>query len=546
MTCLTNGGAPEPHSHECPASRKGQEMTKDELHMAHGDHWSGLMPAAQLLQNHMKTILAGSKVWRKVRTQVTTESLYEATANVFSLAYGDGGVRIFSILVHNAEDNCNDLVTSYPVCAGKPVEVRVNRVLEWDNQIEATVFCSAGEFEFAFFATDYYCNKDKYVAGQTIVVDLAALAMDAEAADRSMTLEGKEAEELLAKIGEAPRYDDNGNVEPVTINLANMVAFFNDDSQNPDAAEFQSPVVDVKDAGSLLGVDFFRAMITICNQDEQNVAVPLYFRKNFVPDVKSGDPIMGRLWLSGSVAGQHGGCTDDVDDDSCLGKMLADFDYYMHNDCNFEEFDNIMFVINDKLRLLKVRDGYELDAFKCGGNLGCFMQPYCCKKGSKIRYDPSAGVAYDDSMYIQGMIGLGEIFNLPDVLTYFSVPFTKEGIMQAWLLHRLTDFMPRGWHARYGSKSFIAEDGDAECIFSHDNSDAEEIRVREQIQKLDQASLLPHISIYGDKATLECAYWNNWRGLVKMSVPVSKSGSTVVFGQSQEEVLVAYKGGIRF
>ena len=199
-------------------------------------------------------------------------------------------------------------MSTYPVTKGKSYYVIIDKVIEWDNQIEATVYCSIGEFEFAFFATDYYCNKELYITGNKIAVDLSALGLNIEEGQRGFQFEGQQAIDWLAKIGKEPTYDNDGNVEPIKFSMENLVAFFNKNSKWPDEAEFQSPAEDLN-ALSILDIDFFKTDVKICRRETDDgeliVSIPLYFRKEFLPTVQKGDPIRGWLWISGSITGEH-------------------------------------------------------------------------------------------------------------------------------------------------------------------------------------------------------------------------------------------------
>lgn len=520
----------------------------DELYMNHGNHIDAIVPADELIQNYLGDIIKVSKFWKKARTQVTSEDMYEEVTDVFSLAFGEGNMKLLTTIAYNKQNNTNMFMSIYPVCEGVPIEVKIDKVIEWDNQVEATVCCSVGEIEFAFFAVDYYCNKRKYRMGQTLTIDLATLAMSAKEAQRSFSFEGQQAIDWLAKSGQTATYDENGNVEAVRFNLENMVAFLNTDSKCPDEAEFQSPVGPIETA-SILGVDFFKTMILIgrrnTEEGELSVSVPLYFRQDSFPEVKEDDPLSGWLWVTGSITGQHEPDETDSEEESAnrLGKMAAEFETFME-DCEFDNFYNIMFVL-DKLPLLEIRDGYELDAFQKGDSLGSRFQAYCCKAGSEVRYVPSEGVTFDDSMYIQGTIGFDEAESVPDYMSYFHVPFTEEGIMQAWLLRNLTDFMPLGWHACYSSKTFVFETSRIEDMFNPENT-SDRMKVSEQVLALDLESLLPNVTITDNHAVLEYTYWNDWRGLVKITLDVEQNGDTIKFGEPDDEVLVAYKSGIRF
>ena len=520
----------------------------DELYMNHGDHLDAMLPSRLSTQDLLKEIIQKSDFWRNARTQVTTEDMYEEQTDVFSLAFGKGDMKLLSTIAHSRRDNTNTFMTIYPFCKGVPVEVKIDKVKEWDNQVEATICCSVGEIEFAFFAVDYYCNKRKYMIGQTIAIDLAALAMKVQEARRSFCFEGQQAIDWLAKTGQEPTYDNNGNVEPVRFSMENLVAFLNTDPKCPDESEFQSPVGPIEKV-SALGVDFFKTMITIGRRNTGNgelkISVPLYFRQAFFPEVKEDDPVSGWLWLTGSIAGQHEQVRDYAEDenDNRLGKMAADFETSI-DEFNFKCFNNIMFVL-DELPLLKIREGYELDAFKKGNSLGSRYQAYCCKAGSTMQYIPSDGAEYDDSMYIHGTISYEEAETIPDYMPYFKVPFTQEGIMQAWLLRNLTDFMPLGWHSCYGSKTFVFETNRIEDMFSPENT-SYRMKVSDQVMALNLEALLPKVTISGNHATLEYAYWNDWRGLVKTTIDVEKNGESIRFGEPKDEVLVAYKSELRF
>lgn len=521
---------------------------EDELYMNHGDHLDAIMPATVLVKDYLVDIINKSALWKRTRTQVTTEDMYEEKTDVFSLALGAGSMKMLTTLAYNKKENNNTFISIYPVCKGVPVVVRIDKVIEWDNQLEATICCSTGEIEFSFFAVDYYCNKCKYVVGQSLTIDLAALAMKAREAQRSFSFVGQQAIDWLAKLGRTPTYDEKGNVEPVRFGLENLVAFINKDSKCPDEAEFQSPAGPIGTA-SLLGIDFFKAMITIGRRDteagKQEVSVPLYFRQEFFPHIKENDPVSGWLWLTGSIAGLHeqGGEEETAADDNRLGKMAADFERFM-DEQNFRQFDNIMFVL-DKLPLLKIRDGFELDAFQEGDGLGASFQAYCCKAGSTIQYVPSEDRAYDDSMYITGKLCYSDAQGVPAPLPYFAVPFTEEGIMQAWLLQHLPDFMPRDWHAGYSAKTFVFETETIEDMFAPGNTN-ERMIVSEQVLALDLEALLPKVTITGRHASIEYAYWNNWCGLVKATESVEKVGNSVRFGKPQRNVLVEYTSSLRF
>ena len=163
-------------------------------------------------------------------------------------------------------------------------------------------------------------------------------------------------------------------------------------------------------------------------------------------------------------------------------------------------------------------------------------------------------IPYDDTQIIHGRIDWNEA-EVPPILPYFDVPFTEEGIMQAWLLDNLTDFMPKGWHSNYSAKDFVFDTERIESMFPEEVPEAnglsssltrDRVEVRDKLMAIDLKSLLPKVRINDDKAVFEYAYWNDWSGLIKATVEVEKDSNSVRFGNPKTEVLVEYECGIIF
>lgn len=524
---------------------------EEELYMNHGDHLDCIMSADSIMDKHLQAILKDSKYWKTTRSFVTTSEMYEEYTKVFSLMYGLGDVKLLVTIAASTEDDTDEFMSIYPIGKGQPTEVKIDKVIEWDNQIEATVFCSIGEFEFAFFAIDYYCNKHKYKVGETISVDLSALGMHVEEAQRSFQFEGQQAIDWLAKIGEKPKYDENGNIEPVKFSMEKLVAFLNTNLKCPDEAEFQSPAGEIETT-SILGIDFYKTTITVCRRYTDNgeleVSIPFYFRQDFFPTVQENDPIRGLLWVTGSVTGKHGEDESKSEEENKLAKIGDEFEEFM-NQCDFEEFYDLMFIL-PKLPLLNIRDGYELDAFQKGDSLGWIIQPYCHKEGALEYYNPTKVDSYNDALIIRGQIDWNDAEGVPPILPYFNVPFTEEGIMQAWLLDNLANYMPKGWHSLRRKKYFVYDTERIVSIISDKDSKTQKTlgqsNLRDELMALDLEALQPSVKITGDKAVLEYAYWNNWNGLVKSVVEVEKVGNSVKFGNPKYHVLIEYDCGIKF
>lgn len=221
---------------------------------------------------------------------------------------------------------------------------------------------------------------------------------------------------------------------------------------------------------------------------------------------------------------------------------------------DFSSSDNLMPIL-ENLPQLKIYEGYELDAFQKGDDTGWIFEPYCCKKGANIHYIPSEHGNYDDSLRIHGRIGWNDANSVPPALNYFDIPFTESGILQAWLLNNLTDFMPKGWHSNYSVRYYIFAPEELDNLFSENienansfsgNLKCHRLKVRDKVLSLDIDSLLPSVTKNCVKATIEYTYWNDWEGLVKVREKVYKYGDSVIFAAQEYDTLVEYSCRIMF
>ena len=529
----------------------------DELYQMHGNHLDSIMPADELINGHLQDIISQSEAWRTCHTTVTTEEQYERVAKVASMLYGHGPLQLLTLAAFPCYAKEGEFLSMYPMGKGVPVEVTIDQVMEWDNQAEATVMCHKGDFDFAFFATDYYCNRSRYQAGHTLTIDLAAIAMHMEQGQQGFEFTGQQAIDWLAKIGQAPTYDERGEVEPVRFNMSLLVAYLNHNPKCPDEAEFQSPIGKVETT-SLMHIDFCRTDITVSRSDDgaedgDGLKVPLYFRKDFLPEAKEGDAVMGNLWMTGCVNGAHDAPNADTYEAS-PADLAAEFALFMER-TSFDTFEDLMPVLA-RLPLLHIRQGYELDAFAQGDRYGWSFRPYCKQAGAPVDYDPEKHGAYTDSFNIDGMVSYEVAKGVPDALDYFKVPFTPQGIMQAWLMSHVADFMPRGWHANYGLNHYVFDKEAIDRLFPlYVDEDSvglqqgltyQRLKVRPEALKFDREALLPTIRLHGDFATLKLTYWNDWNGLVQEQTEVVRFGDSVVFKVPTTQVLLPYACSLRF
>lgn len=293
------------HSHTSAPPKNYKSWDKAyELYATHGDHHAPFVLDDEL-RAFVNEMMKDSKVCLTTDTSVNFDNNVTGETRVASLKYiGDpdiDDIGYLALVAYNPDEDTNEFISCYPYLQGVSVLVEIIEILEWENQLEATIKCkyssAEDEFEFHFFATDYYFNKDKYQIGSKIQIGLAASSGNVKEASRGFTFKGQKAVDFLVKIGRKPTYDKNGEIEPVKISTEKLIAFLPNDSKCPDMAEFQSPARELK-YDSFYGNSVNQCLIKLTQ--DTNLEVPLYFNDGFEP--KSGDPIMGWLWLTGRLS----------------------------------------------------------------------------------------------------------------------------------------------------------------------------------------------------------------------------------------------------
>jgi hypothetical protein len=123
-----------------------------------------------------------------------------------------------------------------------------------------------------------------------------------------------------------------------------------------------------------------------------------------------------------------------------------------------------------------------------------------------------------------------------DIWKYIHVPFSKEGIWQAFLLYEMWRMLPLHWHANYAEATYIL---DMDDLRSHTWDDS-------SLSK--HTDLLPHVNLNPEDSTaiIHYTYWSEWQGLVATKLPVSMDNGVLKWGKREEEVLIPYNCGIVF
>ena len=101
-------------------------------------------------------------------------------------------------------------------------------------------------------------------------------------------------------MGIEEEFDDNGRLIPITLSCENLVALLNHNKSFPDDAEFASPIEEIEST-TLLNQEFMKAKISICHEPEETY-IPLYFKKDLLPNAEKGMPVRGFLWMQGNIS----------------------------------------------------------------------------------------------------------------------------------------------------------------------------------------------------------------------------------------------------
>lgn len=139
--------------------------------------------------------------------------------------------------------------------------------------------------------------------------------------------------------------------------------------------------------------------------------------------------------------------------------------------------------------------------------------------------------------------------DFPISLSRLSIPFTTNGIWQAFLLNEATNlFLPLGWHYNYDRKNLITCTNMMKnlnnSLFS---SLPNECHTRKRIDEIALSdSYLPTVEITGDKAILNYYCWSDWGGLFKVEQRVRRKGKSVYFYRPKRKNVYKFSCGILF
>ena len=276
---------------------KEKGWKKPECYQGHGDHIDTIMDPEEFLEKHLPEVGTWT-FFDTAHTHITHNEYQDDEGDLLVVKTG-GDMGMIALMLNNAKAKRIDFVSTYPFHKGIHHNLTIKKVAEWDNQVEAVVYAETEEMPIAFYATDYYTNKKKYVPGAELDIELAASAYKIVEGESETVLDAETSAKMRSDMGIEPEYDKEGNILPMILCNEELVAYLPHNEEYPDDAEFASSIKSVEQV-SLFGIDFIKAEISICHEPEETY-VPLYFKKEYLPDAKKGTLVRGFLWMQGKI-----------------------------------------------------------------------------------------------------------------------------------------------------------------------------------------------------------------------------------------------------
>ena len=276
---------------------KEKGWKKPECYQGHGGHIHTIMEPEVFLEKYLPEVGTWT-FFDTAHTKITHDDYYDEEGDLLVVKTGRD-MGMVALMLNNEKAKRIDFVCTYPFHKGIPHKLKIRKVAEWDSQVEAVVYAETEEMSIAFFATDYYANKAKYVPGAELNIELAASAYNIVEGESETVLDAETSAKMRSDMGIEPEYDKDGHILPMILCNDELVAYLSHDEEFPDDAEFASPIKSVEQV-SLFGIDFIKAEISICHEPEETY-IPLYFKKEYLPNAKRGTLIRGFLWMQGKI-----------------------------------------------------------------------------------------------------------------------------------------------------------------------------------------------------------------------------------------------------
>ena len=164
---------------------------------------------------------------------------------------------------------------------------------------------------------------------------------------------------------------------------------------------------------------------------------------------------------------------------------------------------------------------------------------------------------YREGQFIVDTIPYSASETVPPLNLYIELDFTPIAIWEAAILLKASRlYLPHRWHGSYNRGLLVYDDTSlmTACngrVFI--DTSVKGYTWTGDSGPIDYQGFLgdnripPSVEVISEnKAIVNYCYWNNWEGLVRITLEATRSGMSIELSDIEREVLVEYKIGLRF
>lgn len=236
---------------------------------------------------------------------------------------------------------------------------------------------------------------------------------------------------------------------------------------------------------------------------------------------------------------------------------------------NLSEYENLNILLF-RLPDLKLDSNYVLDDFSSlrstNSVLFLYARPKSLPRPSEAEFDMSTRVRNkkyawviarikDDTSFLRNdnspsLVYPKKIWS-EDSFKHIAVPFTEEGVWQAYLLRQTYHLTGMSWHGYYEMRTFVNSYKDienvGEPVLDHDHQNLESLR--EAIRKQWTAEQQPKVTLDRDCAHITHYWFDPWQGYMKVQYKAvfdARRKRIVKFEKEEEMVVLEFHCGVKF
>lgn len=232
-------------------------------------------------------------------------------ATVSVTAWPTTGLRAAFVVIRGHRGERAYLHGAFPAAgAGCKHKIRIDSVHEVSCGLEARISGVLGDAAVTFFDPLYCPNRDRYLPGAIVDVELAGIAYSLRIVPAGTTLQSAVGDVPMARAAvllSARKNNLEQTSRPFGDEQAFGVAYIQQPGSFPlpDDYQFCAPVNDVEEFEiDAIPVWKFRGTVMRVYDGLQNVDIDIYATREGMPDAAApvpGDEISGALWLQGTL-----------------------------------------------------------------------------------------------------------------------------------------------------------------------------------------------------------------------------------------------------